>query len=95
MVQPYKRFQSQGYVKIVYRCYKFNAYGLLSCRGTSTLSVFLCHATVTFHQGQGHRHKYVYAMPTPTVMASLNAIAEIVPEIKVRVKTFVNFETRL
>ena len=31
MAKPYKYFQSQGHVKMAYRCSKCNAYYLVSC----------------------------------------------------------------
>ena len=59
MVKPYQRLQSQGYVKMAYRCSKLNAYFLLSCREHATLICFcLCRPTVTLHQGQGPRSEH-------------------------------------
>ena len=42
--------------KKAYRCSKFNAYCLLSCRDNSQQR--LCRPTVTLHQGQGHRNEH-------------------------------------
>ena len=55
MFKLYNSFQSQGHVKMAYRCSKFIAYYLLSC-DNSTLIFFLCRPTVILHQDQGHRH---------------------------------------
>ena len=76
VLKPYERFQSQGHVKMAYRCSKFNAYCLLSCRDNSTLIFCLCQPTVTLHQGQGHRNEYEHIIMSciSTVVPSLNAI---------------------
>ena len=43
---------------MAYRCSKYNACCLLSCRDNSTLNVCLCRPTMTLHHGQGHRNEH-------------------------------------
>ena len=58
--EGYWRFQIEVELIVAYRCSKLNAYCLLNCRDYSTLNCFLCQATMTLHQGQGHRHEHEY-----------------------------------
>ena len=54
----YWRFQTEVERIMAYRCSKCIAFCLLSCRDNSTLNIFICGATVTLQQDQGHRHEY-------------------------------------
>ena len=46
---------------MAYRCSKFNACCLLSCRDNSSLDFCICRTTMTLHQGQGHRNDHEQA----------------------------------
>ena len=46
-------------MQLAYRCSKFNACCMLSCRANSKLNSCLCRPIMTLNQGPGHRHERV------------------------------------